>query len=438
MKKILLIQPTIYSDNGKLIKRNKLYFAGLTMPLLAAITKKDWEVEICLETIEDIPFNTDASVVGIGSMGHSLRRGFEIAQEFKKRGKTVIFGGMMASLIPEKTKEFCDSVVIGDAEAVWNDILVDIENGELKNFYKKPLSKLEYPLPRYDLLLKKKIGNFLPVQAGRGCPNTCDFCSIYCVYKQAYLKRDIDDVLRDIRYIKKLGFKKFLLIDDNIIADREYMKRLCNEIKKEKMEWMSQCAIGIAKDPELLKIVAESGCTTLSFGLESLSKDNLNKLNKSWCNPQEYEYLIKKIHDAGIDVASEMMVGLENDTKESLYATVDFIIKNKIEVPKFYIITPIPGTKYFEQATKDNVITDPAIERYSPSNAVIKTNNFSSEELTAVYWDMYKKLYTFSSIFKRTILRKSLFKHPVRCLFTLGVNLVYRSDIKNGIAPIII
>jgi radical SAM superfamily enzyme YgiQ (UPF0313 family) len=438
MKKILLIQPTIYDDNNNLIKKRKLYFIGLTMPLLAALTKSDWEVEVCIETIEEIPFDTDAMLIGIGSMGHSLRRAFEIAEEFRKKGKLVIIGGMMASLIPEKTKTYCDSVVIGDVEDVWNEILLDVEKGELKEFYKRPITKLKYPLPKYEMLAKKKIGDFLPVQAGRGCPNVCEFCSIYCVYQQKYFKREIEDVLRDIRYIKKLGFKKFLLIDDNIIADREYMKRLCLEIKIEKMEWMSQCSIDIARDKELLAIIAESGCTALSFGLESINGENLKSINKSWCNPLEYDILIKTIHDAGIDVASEMMIGFENDTRESLFKTVDFIVNNKIEVPKFYIITPIPGTKFYEQALREKMITDHNIERYSPSKAVIKTNNFSSADLTLVYWEMYRQVYNLPNILRRTIFHKRFFDHPLRCFFNLAVNLAYRSEIRKGIAPIII
>jgi len=438
MKKILLIQPTIYSDDNQLIKRNKLYFVGLTMPLLAALTPADWQVEICIETIEEIPFDTDAAVIGIGSMGHSLRRGIEIAEQFKKRGKIVIFGGLMASLLPERTKLSCDAVVIGDAEDVWSEILKDVDNGQLKEYYKKPLSKLTYPLPKYELITNKRIGDFLPVQAGRGCPNACDFCSIYYVYKQQYLKRDIPEVIRDIKHIKSLGFKKFLLIDDNIIADRSYMKSLCKEIKKEKMKWMSQCAIDIARDDELLNTVADSGCTTLSFGLESLNENNLEKINKAWCKVDDYEFLIKKIHNVGIDVASEMMVGLENDTRENLFATVDFVIKNQIEVPKFYIVTPIPGTKYFDQAQASGIIMDSNIERFSPSKAVIKTNNFSPEKLTEIFWDMYYETYTISNILKRIVFHRRFLRHPLRGCFNLGVNLVYRKNIKKGVAPIII
>ena len=168
MKKLLLIQSTPYDSKGNLIKKSKLYFVGLGLPLIAGLTPKDWEVEIILETIEDIPFDTDASIIGIGSMGHGVVRSIDIAKEFKERGKTVVMGGYMVSLMPDEAKKYCDSVIIGDAEDVWEDMLRDFENNSLKPFYKKEIKALDTPPPRFDLILDKKIGDFLPVQAGRG------------------------------------------------------------------------------------------------------------------------------------------------------------------------------------------------------------------------------------------------------------------------------
>ena len=118
-KRMLLIQPTIYDQYNKLVKKNMLYFVGLTMPLLAAECGDDWDVEICIETIEDIPWDTDIDLIGIGSMGHSIIRGIEIAKEFKKRGKTVVMGGYMASLVSEEVKQYCDAIMVGDAEGYW-------------------------------------------------------------------------------------------------------------------------------------------------------------------------------------------------------------------------------------------------------------------------------------------------------------------------------
>ncbi|HWQ30143.1 MAG TPA: radical SAM protein, partial [Negativicutes bacterium] len=434
-KKLLLIQPTPRDCKGSLVKKNKLYFVGLALPALAALTPTDWQVELCLETIEEVPFDTDAGVIGISSMGHAVIRSIEIAQEFKKRGKTVVMGGYMVSLMAEEAKKYCDAVVIGDAEEVWKDVLSDIESGKLKPFYKKELTELVTPIPRYDLLLGKKIGNFLPVQAGRGCPHSCSFCSVYCLYHNKYYRRDIGDVIRDIKHVKALGFKRFLLLDDNIYSDPAYMEELCREIGKLGMTWLSQCSIRIGRDKKLLRAAAESGCIALSFGLESTSRESLDSVSKSWADPLEYEELLGNIRAAGIDVSTEMIVGADGDTLESIAAMADFIEKNKIVVPRFYILTPIPGTVLYDNMKRENRICNDNIYSYNGTEAVHMPMKLSPEELTDAYWELYNRVFTLRSIVKRTILQSNFFRKPGMSLFYFFVNLYYKYQIKNRIPP---
>lgn len=437
MKKILLIQPSPYDKNHKPIKKNKLYFVGLAMPLLAAMMPEDWEAEIVLEVIEDIPFDTDAELIGISTMGHGVIRSIDIARKFREMGKTVILGGYMASIMADEALKHCDSVVVGDAELVWNELLKDYDEGRLKKIYKDNLENgfFSTPMPRFDLIINKRIGNFLPVQAGRGCPNTCSFCSVACLYKGHYIKKPLEEVVRDIKQVKELGFKKFLLLDDNIFSDREYLDKLLIEIKKLNMQWMSQCDIRIGRENELLKKLADSGCTTLSFGLESISKESLKGMNKSWVNPLEYTELIQNIHSHGIDVSTEMVVGGEGDTLQSIRDTKRFIENNKITVPRFYILTPIPGTKFFEDMTKAGRIIKEDIYSFDGTEAVHRPKNMSPEELTNAYWELYDSLFTFISILKRNILRKEFLINPSKYLFYTIVNLFYRYQIKNRITP---
>jgi len=436
-KKILFIQPTIYDDFGRLIKKSRLYFIGLAYPLLAAMTPPDWEVDICLETIEEVPFDTDASVIGIGGMGHAAKRGRDLAAEFRKRGKTVIMGGPMASLAPEYLQDACDAVVMGDAEEVWPKVLADIEAGRLQPLYRKELTALSTPVPRYDLILHKRIGDFLPVQAGRGCPNSCSFCSIYCLYRTRYFRRDIAEVIRDIRHVKSLGFRKFLLLDDNIVSDPAYMLELCREINKLDMRWMSQCAIDIAKNDELLRSAADSGCFTLSFGLESITPASLARLNKRWCKPEDYLAQIENIADAGIDVATEMIVGVEDDTLDSLRATIDFVLRSRIIAPKFYILTPIPGTDLYDEYRAAGRLVEEDVLTYTPSRAVINHPHMTTEQLNAIFWEMYDRIYAVPHILRRTVGQKRVWRDPQRYLFFLGLNLFYRWQIRQRIAPII-
>lgn len=436
--KILFVQSTPYAGGKELIKKSRLYFVGLAPAILAALMPEDVEFEVCLETIEDVDFDSDADLIAISGMGHAIVRSLDIAKEFKKRGKTVAMGGYMASLMPKEAKKYCDSVIIGDGEIAFPQMVEDFRNGCLKEFYNIPLEELKYPLPKYELLTKKKIGDFLPVQAGRGCPNTCSFCSVFCLYHGKYLKRDIAEVLRDIARIKALGYKKFLLLDDNIYSDIPYMLELCEGIKALGMTWLSQCSIDIADDDRVLKAVSESGCIALSFGIESISQESLNSMNKAWANSSRYAEQIKKLNAAGIDVSTEMVVGAEGDTLESIRQTGRFIIENKIVVPRFYILTPIPGTVFYDEMKSQGRIVNNDIYSYNGAEAVHMPRNMSPRELTDAYWELYNEVFKVNAILKRTVFRGDFFKSPFKYLFYLYINLFYRYQIKRGITPNII
>ncbi|MHB1484920.1 MAG: B12-binding domain-containing radical SAM protein [Saccharofermentanales bacterium] len=436
--KILFIQSTPYYNGKMLIKKSRLYFVGLAPAILGALVPDDIGFGVCLETIEDIDFDTDADLIAISGMGHAIIRSIDIAQKFRDLGKTVVMGGYMASLMPEEAKKYCDSVIIGDGEIAFPKMIDDYRNGNLQPLYDMPLETLTYPLPKYELLANKKIGDFLPVQAGRGCPNTCSFCSVYCLYRGRYLKRNISEVVRDIKKIKELGYKKFLLLDDNIFSDIPYLLELCGEIKKLSMKWLSQCQISIVDNKEVLDAVAGSGCIALSFGIESISQESLDSMNKSWARADRYSEQLRKITAAGIDVSTEMVIGADGDTLASIAKTADFIIGNKIVVPRFYILTPIPGTVFYDEMTAQNRIVKRDIYNYNGSEAVHRPLNMTPDELTGAYWKLYNDVFKVKAIFKRTVFRREFLRKPLKYIFYLYVNFYYRYQIKKGITPNII
>jgi radical SAM superfamily enzyme YgiQ (UPF0313 family) len=204
------------------------------------------------------------------------------------------------------------------------------------------------------------------------------------------------------------------------------------------MKWFSQCSIAVSEDKEILKLMSDSGCEALSFGLESISQESLNALNKRWAKVNQYSEQLREILNARIDVSTEMVVGADGDTLESISATAKFIEKNKITIPRFYILTPIPGTKFFEEMNQQNRIIDDDIYSYNGAKAVHQPLNMSPEELTDAYWKLYKDVFCFRSILLRTIIRKEFFKTPFRYIFYLYINLFYRYQINKGITPNII
>jgi radical SAM superfamily enzyme YgiQ (UPF0313 family) len=438
LHKLLLIQSTQYSANGsKLCKQKRIYLPGLAFPLLASFVPDHWQLEICIEVVDEINFDSDADIVGIGAMGHAVYRAIDIATEFRKRGKTVFMGGYMPSIIPWFVDEHCDGVIIGDAEISLPELLKDYEStGKIKKRYDNPLKDLSnLPLPEYELLLKKKIGFMLPVQAGRGCPHLCSYCSIACVYKGRYSARPVNEVVRDIKKIKELGFRYFYLLDDNIIGNPKYLEELCILIKPLKMKWASQCSTNLARNPGLLKLVADSGCRVMSLGIESISQEGLNQLNKNWVTTSKHELFLNRISEAGIIPATEMMIGTDSDTKESIRDTFDFVMRAKIPIPKFYILTPLPGSVLYNEYKEQGRLLHEDYNYYTATDCVYKPANLTPEELEQMYWWLYKKVYTIPNIFRRTLLSKYFFKHPMSIIFAFIVNLNYRRFIKNGDAP---
>jgi radical SAM superfamily enzyme YgiQ (UPF0313 family) len=437
MPKILFIQPTQYAENGKLCKQRKINLPGLAFPLLAAYTPPHWEVELLIEVVDEIDFDHNADLIAIGSMGHATFRGLEIAAEFKKRGKTVVMGGYMASIAWQEAMKHVDSVIIGDAETAYPHMLRDFEQtGKVEPKYHEPISKLDnLPVPRYELLTAKPIGSMLPVQAGRGCSFTCSFCSIACLYEGKYLFRPVDEVIRDIVEVKRLGFTRFYLIDDNIVSNPKYLKELCEKITPLKMKWASQCAIHLAKNKELLKIVRDSGCDLMSFGVESISQDAIDSLDKPWLKAGDHEENIRILSESGITVSTEMIVGTDYDTVDSIRETYDFIYRNRIPIPRFYILTPIPGTALFEELKAQGRMLTEDLRLFDGTRCVHIPKKIAPEKLTEMYWWLNSQVFSLKSIIHRVLFNRSLWRNPAMLLFSLAINLHYRHYVKRKITP---
>ncbi|MGE5801925.1 MAG: B12-binding domain-containing radical SAM protein [Gemmatimonadota bacterium] len=435
--KILLVSPTAMDSRGRPIKQRTVHLPALTLPMLAAVTPPDADLRLCCETAEQIPFDEPWDLVGLTGMGSGIVRAWQIADEFKRRGRTVVIGGIAATLgDPEWSLAHADAVVLGEAEEVWPTVVQDAAAGRLQSVYRMqrepPIDQL--PLPRYDLLNAAVYGAWRPVQATRGCPFTCTFCSITAFFQQHYRKRPVDQVVRDVRAAKRQGTRYIAFIDDNIGVDWEYCAKLWTALIPERIIWMSQCSLHIADRADMLELAHRSGCRLLSFGIESTNAESLAGIDKEWNRPGRYRDAVRRIRAHGIDVSTEMIIGLDGDNGSVFQRTYDFLMDNAISVPRVHILTPIPGTPLFTQLKDEGRIVSEEFDRYTGGHVVFRPKHLDAAELEAGYWKLYERLFSWPAIVRRVAPNPASLRGYMRAI-VLGVNLHYRRHIHNRICP---
>ena len=435
--KVLLIAPTAVDSQGYPIRQRRLHLPGLTLPMLAALTPSHIDVRIVFETVEDIPYHEHWDLVGLTGMGSGLVRAWQIGDEFRNRGVKVVIGGIAASVAdPEWSLNHADSLVQGEAEEVWPQVVRDVESGELQRVYRmaRHPSLENLPVPRYELMNRSRLGFWRPVQATRGCPYPCSFCSVTSFFGGTYRKRPVDKVVRDVRAAKKNGSHYIAFIDDNIGVDVDYCNELWEALIPEKIIWMSQCSLHITERPDLMKLAHRSGCRVLSFGIESTNSKSLKAVDKEWNRPERYATAIRALRNQGIDVSTEMVIGLDADDVSVFQRTIDFIMQNHISVPRVHIITPIPGTPLYRNLKGEGRILSRDFSCYTGSKVVFRPIHFQPQDLETGYWKMYEELFSWTAILKR-IFRNRASLGPYMRAVVWVVNFKYRNHIRRRISP---
>ncbi len=434
---ILLVAPTALDYQGRPIKQHRLHLPSLTLPLLAAATPEHIRVRLLYETIDEIPYDEPWDLVGLTGMGSGIVRAWQIGDEFRRRNVPVVIGGIAASLgDPKLTMAHADALVTGEADETWPTVIADVESGRLRPHYAMPrpprIDKL--PTPRYELMKGLKIGLWRPVQATRGCRFTCTFCSTTAFFQNSYRKRPVEQVVRDIRAAKRNGTRYIAFMDDNIAIDGAYFGSLCEALIPEKIIWMSQCGIHIAEKPDLIRLAARSGCRMLSFGIESTSPENLTDLDKEWNRPGRYASAFELLRSHGIDVSTEMMIGLDNDDWGVFERTFRFIQDNRISVPRVHIITPIPGTPLYEELLQQGRILHTDYGRFTGGQVVFRPTWIDAQQLQNQYWGLYERLFSWKALLRRVLHNRASLGFYMRGV-VWAVNLHYRYHVHHRICP---
>jgi radical SAM superfamily enzyme YgiQ (UPF0313 family) len=403
--KILLISPCEDPD----IKQQKsVMFPQLALDLLAGLTPPEHDISIIEEEIEDIRLDVDCDLVGLSCMTSNAPRAYWLAQEFKKRGKTVVMGGVHPTILPDEALRHADSVVIGEAEGVWPRLLEDLQNGRLQRTYHDPCPPLDRYVPvKPRKGMRKGIFHVVPVMTTRGCPYNCDFCCVHDIYGATVRHVPVANV---VRHMVDSGGRTFMFLDDNIVGERRYAKELFEAIKPLKIKWAGQASLSFVHDTELLRLARESGCGALFFGLESVSESRLGKMRKSIHRIEEVGEAIQKLRTAGIYPFASVVFGFDEDTQRTFAETLEFLNKNHVGSASMNILTPYPGTQIYRQFRDEGRIFADDWKYYTHNTVVFRPRNISPLELLAGRIWARKELTKSSAVIKRFFSNRA---HPL-------------------------
>lgn len=407
--KILLILPqgAIYRKSGNFKK--SLRYSPLALTTLAAQVppELDAEIRIVDEGIEELDFNIEADLVGITAITGNAPRAYNIAQRFRARGIPVVMGGVHATLMPEEAVRYVDTVVTGFAEESWPQLLRDFKQNRMKKMYTQlpNLSLANLPIARRDLLKKKAYITTNSMQATRGCINSCDFCVIPVAWGQRMYFRPVEDVVREAAMLPGKGL---LFVDPSPIENVEYAKSLFRALIPLKKKWVGLATTKITKDPELLDLAAKSGCRGLLIGFESVTQETLKLANKRFNSVDDYSEMVKKLHARGIAIMGCFVFGFDSDDKDVFKRTVEFINKINIDLPRYAVYTPFPGTPLYKKLKSEGRIIEDNWSLYDAQHVVFRPARLTPEELQEGHYWAWRQNYTFGSISKRLAFSRCL------------------------------
>lgn len=405
-----------FVERGKVIASlpslSLLTLAGMTPP------KHDvhyFEIRDLFE-FDDLPNGFD--LVAISSYSAQIDEAYELAAAYKSRGVQTILGGIHVTMMPDEAKQYCDSVVLGEGEIHWHQILKDAEKRQLEPVYDGRAQSFDMenaPAPAYNLLDIERY-NRLTVQTSRGCPHRCEFCAGSILLTRFYKQKPLNKVLEEIDSILKIWQRPFLeFADDNSMVNRKYWKELASELARRNVRWFTETDISVSKDRELLSLLRRSGCAQILIGLESPVENGLPgiELNRDWKFHKfpQYKEAINEIQSHGISVNGCFVIGLDGQTPEIFEQVYEFVNDSHLYEVQVTIQTAFPGTPLYKRLLKENRLIEPRNwKKCTLFDVNYIPTHMSVEELTKGFHKLIKRLYNE----KFTKWRRSHFKKLLR------------------------
>ena len=345
--KIVFIKPAIYSA------RKTRSLQPLAIAILSALTPPGIEKVFYDENIESVIFDEYADLVAISTETFTAKRAYQIADKFLERNIPVIMGGIHPTIAPEEALLHATSVPIGDAEALWPQILSDFREGALKRVYRN-LNNMDPVVTRFDrsIFKNKKYLPFNTIQWSRGCRYNCEFCAIKSLYPAKQVSRPIDEVIAEI---SGLNNNPLFIVDDNIYQNRASFEEFLIKITPLKKRWACQLSIDITRDDSLMELLGHSGCIMVVLGIESLDKGNLRQMNKcSNLKIDDYKSAIEKFKKLGIMIYGTFVFGYDNDDENQFEEALSLAKNLKFSIANFNLLYPYPGTELYSRLKKEN------------------------------------------------------------------------------------
>ncbi|MEV8597883.1 radical SAM protein [Streptomyces sp. NPDC052012] len=391
--------------------------------IVGALTPPSYDVRYIDENIEPVDFDADADLVALTGMTAQADRMYEIAAEFRARGIPVVAGGLHANLLPHEVMRHVDAVCVGEAEAVWPEVLHDFEQNRLKPMYRQTrrTDMQTAPRPRYELAHRRYYPSIW-VETSRGCPHSCRFCAATIRYRDKLGYKSIDQVIAEVEAVRDRWDSPYVLFsDDNFVVDRHRTRELLTRLKPLGVKWSGQSDVSFYKDPEILDLMHESGCMTMLIGFESVSQDTLDGIDeRNWKYRalDKYVEATKTIQDHGIGVYGAFSLGLDTDTKDSFEQTSRFIKDNYLAGVQVSCVTPFPGTPLRDDMEAEGrILPDKSWSYYTVFDACFQPRNMTPEELEdgtlGIYRDFYSREFSlaktrhFKSIYRNLVRKKS-------------------------------
>ncbi|NTV01605.1 MAG: B12-binding domain-containing radical SAM protein [Chlorobiaceae bacterium] len=406
-KKWLLVQP---KSNTSMMVDSGSVSMPLNLIMVATLAGKLFEVTFLDErTGDQVPEDFSGyDVVAITSRSLNASKAYRIADRAKSQGKIVLLGGVHPTMLHDEAGAHCTSVVYGEIESVWEELATDLLRGTMKPIYKaselKPMTSMGRPDFSYALATPnaKKYSARIPILATKGCPVGCSFCTTPTVYGKSFRFREMDLVLDEMRsHQERLGKKAvtFSFMDDNISFRPQYFTDLLEGMAKLGVRWNANISMNFLHKPEVAEIAGRSGCDLMSIGFESLNPDVLKSMNKGSNRLHNYETAVGNLHRNGIAIQGYFMFGFDDDNEKSFQATYDFIMQNRIEFPVFSLVTPFPGTPFFEEMKPRIRHFD--WDKYDTYHYMYEPKKISGEKLLENFVKLQREVYKGRAIMSR-------------------------------------